>query len=300
MVTKNSPITDFGNSLLERIKITPKILKEDFDMAIFEDIKHSFRLFTDHQEVAKELVDKDPFLTTVIIESLKPGYWRRKKYAKQTKVKILSKYTELLYQYFFEEHGEDKGDKLYAEWLKKYRSLWEKEGKKKEIDDYIIENELEARYKDRILEYSKDIQKLKKPRFKIERERYYHLPPPLNRVDWRNPYDNIFVWHENGQKFARRGGSGSSGQRAVNSEFAFGFSLMNRVRPIRSYLFLYSDENKLFFIRKYRSLCLPAYDIGSNYFLSSSEKDKILRGIKLFRWKTLSKVEEIAVVVGKG
>lgn len=300
MVTKNSLITDFGNSLSKRIKISPKILKEDFDMTIFEDIKYSFRLFTDHQEVAKELVDKDPFLITVIIESLKPEYWRRKKYAKQTKVKILSRYTELLYQYLFEEYGEDKGNKLYAEWLKKYRSLWEKEGKRKEIDDYIIGNEMEARYKDRILKRFKDIQKLKRPRFKVERERYYHLQLPLNRVDWRNPYDNIFVWYENGQKFIQRGGSGSSGQRAVNSKFAFGFSLMNRVRPIRSHLFLYSDENKLFFIRKYRSLCLPVYDIGSNYFLSSSEKDKILGGIKLFRWKTLSKIGEIAVTVGKG
>lgn len=38
MVTKSSPIVDSGNSLLERIKITPKVLKEDFDMTIFEGI----------------------------------------------------------------------------------------------------------------------------------------------------------------------------------------------------------------------------------------------------------------------
>lgn len=284
---------------LEKIKINPKILKKDFDTAVLENIEYSLRPLKHHEEVTKDLVDKNPFSVTVMIENLKPEYWRRKKYAKQTRVAILPKYTELLYQYFFEEYGTEKGNRIYAKWLKKYQFRWRKEGRKREIDDYIIENEFEARYKERILERYKDMQKLKKPRFKIERERYYHLPPPLNRIDWRNPYDNIFVWHENSQKFAQRGGSGSSGQREVNSKFAFGFSLINQVYPVPSYLFLYSNKNQLFFIKKFVSLCLPAYDIGSNYFLFSDEEDKILKGVGLLRWKSLSKVEEITVTIGK-
>lgn len=285
--------------ILEKIKITSETLKENFDITIFENIEYSFMLLMDHKEVAKELADKDPFLITVIIETLKPEYWRRKKYAKQTRIAISSKYTEFLYQYFFEEYGKERGNKIYAGWLKKYHSRWKKEEKIREIDDYIIENELEVRYKNKILGRYKNIQKLKKPRFKIRKERYYHLPPPLNRVDWRNPYDNIFVWHDNGQKFARRGGSGSSGQREVNSRFAFGFSLINHVRMVPSYLFLYSEENRLFFIKKFQSLCLPAYDIGSNYFLSSSEEDKVLKGVNLLHWESLSKAKEITVTTGK-
>jgi len=287
------------NEKTEKIKINPKILKKDFDTTVLENIEYSLESFKDHENVTKGLIDKNPFLITVIIENLKPEYWRRKKYAKQTKVAILPKYKELLYQYFFEEYGAEKGNKIYAKWLKKYQSCWKKEGKKRGIDDYIIENELEACYKGKILKRHKNMHRLKKPRFRIERDRYYHLPPPLNRVDWRNPYDNIFVWHENGQKFAKRGGSGSSGQREVNSKFAFGFSLINRLHPVPSYLFLYSGDNQLFFIKKFQSLCLPAYDIGSNYSLSSDEKDKILKGISLLCWKSLSKVEEITVNVGK-
>ena len=284
--------------ILEKIKITPEALKENFDITIFEDIEYSFMPLMSHKEVVKELADKDPFLITVIIETLKPEYWRKKKYAKQTRVTIPSRYTEFLYQYFFEEHGKERGNKIYAGWLKKYRSRWKKEGKKREIDNYIIENELEARYKNKILGRYKNIQKLKKSRFKIRKERYYHLSPPLNRVDWRNPYDNIFIWHDNGHKFARRGGSGSSGQREINSRFAFGLSLINHARMVSSYLFLYSDENRLFFIKKFQSLCLPAYDIGSNYFLSSDEEDKVLKGTNFLRWEALFKVDEITIEGG--
>lgn len=283
----------------KKIKISTKILEKSFDTTVFKNIEYSFRPFKDHKEIARDLTDKNPFLITVIIENLKPEYWRRKKYAKQTRVAILSKYRELLYQYFFEEYGQEEGNRIYAKWLRKYRSLWKKEGKKKEIDDYIIKNELEARYKGRILKRYKNIYRLKKPRFRVERERHYHLPPPLNRVDWRNSYDNIFVWYEHGQKFAQRGGSGSSGQRETNSKFAFGFSLINRLHRVYSYLFLYDDENQLFFIKKFPSFCLPAYDIGSNYFLSSDEEDKILKGVNLLHWRSLSKVEEITVSVGK-
>ncbi|MBL7159876.1 hypothetical protein ISS85_05335 [Candidatus Microgenomates bacterium] len=127
--------------ILEKIKITPEALKENFDITIFEDIEYSFMPLMSHKEVVKELADKDPFLITVIIETLKPEYWRKKKYAKQTRVTIPSRYTEFLYQYFFEEHGKERGNKIYAGWLKKYRSRWKKEGKKREIDNYIKKGE---------------------------------------------------------------------------------------------------------------------------------------------------------------
>lgn len=280
---------------LEKIQITPEVLKTDFDSSIFENIKFSLKPFIDHKEVAERLVGKNPYLITVIIENLKYNLWRKKKYAKQTKIEISPKYIELLYRHFFEEYGEGEGNQIYAGFLKKYRSLWEKEGKRREIDDYIIKNELETRYKNKILKRYKNIKKLKATRCRIERERYYHLPPPLSRIDWRNPYDNIFVWYENGQKFSRRGGSGSSGQRETNSKFIFGFSLINKVCSIPTYLFIYSDENKLFFVKRFHSLCVAAYDIGSNYYLPNNEEKKVLKKTKFLRWDSLSKVERVVI-----
>lgn len=284
--------------ILEKIRLTPKTIKNKFDLSNLENIEIPLQRFIDHKEIAKELASKDPYLISIIIENLKSNLWRRKKYAKQTKVGITPKYTELLYKYFFEEYGERKGNEIYAGFLEKYRPFWEKEGKKKEIDDYILDKELEPRYREKILNRYKNIKKLKAPRHRIKRERYYHLPSPLDRIDWRNPYDNIFVWYENDRRFAQRGGSGSSGQRETNSEFIFGFSLINQNYPVPTYLFLYNSENKLLFIKKFRSLCVPAYDIGSNYYLPLEERERVLKKTRFLRWDLLSKVEEIAVTAG--
>jgi hypothetical protein len=53
-------------------------------------------------------------------------------------------------------------------------------------------------------------------------------------VDWRNPFDNIFIWEEDGKKVFRKGGSGSSGGRETNSKFIFGLSLINKTKSIKS------------------------------------------------------------------
>jgi len=45
----------------------------------------------------------------------------------------------------------------------------------------------------------KNREKLFKERTEIIRKRRYDLPQPLNYVDWRSPYDNIFVWQEKGK-----------------------------------------------------------------------------------------------------
>lgn len=60
-----------------------------------------------------------------------------------------------------------------------------------------------------------------------------------------------------------------------------------------SYLFIYTRENKLNFIKGFRSLHVPGYDIGSNYFLSLCEREKTLQGVKLIEWKDFFKVEKI-------
>lgn len=268
-------------------------IKKNYNQSIFENIEYSYDNLPSHIEVAGNLENKHLFTITILIENLNPNLWRRKEYVKQTRISIQPQYIELLYQYFFEEYGDEKGNKLYSQFLEKYRSLWIKENRRQNIDDYIIKYELEPRYKKILFQRFKDVEKLQKPRYRIERERYYHLPFPFNRIDWRNPYDNIFIWREGKKGFARRGGSGSSGQREINSKFIYGFALINQKRPVPSYIFIYNSRNELRFIKKFPSLTVPRYDIGSNYFLPPEIEKRILKGVGFLEWNILGKINEI-------
>jgi hypothetical protein len=260
------------------IKIDSKNLKLNFDKSIFDDLEYSSDVFNSHQDIANKLKDERPYLITVIIDQLEPEFWNRKECVKKTKREINSKYVELLYKYFDEEYGQLKGGEIYAQWLDKYRSIWKEEGIKKELDDYIIEHELESKYKKKILSRFKNIKNLKALHYYTNRSRYYNLPGHLKQVDWRNPYDNIFVCYDDNKKLIRRGGSGSSSSRETNSLFIFGFALINQIQPIPSYLFLYSKNNELVFIKKFKSLTIPNYDIRSNYSLDWQKQEKILKG----------------------
>ncbi len=278
--------------ITNKIILNPSTLSENFDKNLFENITYG-PSFYDHQEVVTQLRDKNPYTITVVIESLKYEYWNRKEYVKKTKVPIISQYRELLYDMFNKEYGRQESNDIYREWLNKYRPLHEKEGKYEMVDEYIINQELEPRYKQKILERFKNHEQLFKNRFRIDRNRYYNLPKPLDYIDWRTPYDNIFVWEENGQKLARRGGSGSSGARETNSIFVFGLLKLNKTHPIPSYLFLYSEKNKLLFVKKFNSLCLPRFDIGSNYDLEYSEQERLKQSGTFLHWDVINEIKEI-------
>jgi len=281
--------------ITNKIILNPSTLSENFDKSLFENITYGSS-FYDYKEVVTQLKDKNPYIITVVIESLKDKYRNRKEYVKKTKVPIISQYKELLYDMFDKEYGRQESNAMYGEWLNKYRPLHEKEGKYEMVDEYIIKQELEPRYRQKILERFKNHEQLFKNRFRIDRNRYYNLPKPLNYIDWRTPYDNIFVWEENGQKLARRGGSGSSGARETNSIFIFGLLELGKIQPIPSYLFLYSEENKLLFVKKFNSLCLPGFDIGSNYDLEYSEQERLKQDGTFLYWDVLSEIREIKTV----
>lgn len=278
--------------ITNKIILNPSTLSDNFDKNLFENITYG-PSFYDHQEVVTQLRDKNPYTITVVIESLKYEYWNRKEYVKKTKVPIISQYRELLYDMFNKEYERQESNDIYREWLNKYRPLHEKEGKYEMVDEYIINQELEPRYKQKILERFKNHEQLFKNRFRIDRNRYYNLPKPLDYIDWRTPYDNIFVWEENGQKLARRGGSGSSGARETNSIFVFGLLKLNKTHPIPSYLFLYSEKNKLLFVKKFNSLCLPRFDIGSNYDLEYSEQERLKQSGTFLHWDVINEIKEI-------
>lgn len=277
------------------IKISKINLSRQYDPAILSVAGASVDAFSTHKEIAQKLKDKSPYIITVIIDCLNPRFSNNKKYVEKIKIPINPLYKELLYKYFFDEFGDKEGNELYAKWLDRYRAKLLKEKMRINLDGYIIENELEPRYKEKILKKHKDHERLFKPRSMIERKRYYNLPPPLNHIDWRNPYDNIFIWEDGGKKFFRKGGSGSSGSREANSKFIYGFSLINKKKPIKSYLFLYSNDNRIYFIKKFPSLTVPRYDIGANYIIERSEEEKIFSKTNFIAWKDFIRAKEIKI-----
>lgn len=278
-----------------KILLDRRSLTESFDKSIFENISWGYKNFGFHREIAAKLRNKNPCTVTVIIEGLDYKLWNKKEYVKKTKVAVPTKYRQLLYEMFFKEYGEAGGNEIYGKWLDKYRDIWIKEGQSKDLDEYVIVGELEPRYKQKILKRFKNHNELFRDRFRIDRERYYNLPEPFNRVDWRNPFDNIFIWKENDGKMAARGGSGSSGGRETNSKFAFGFLEINKRKQIPSYLFLYSRDNRLLFIRKFNSLCLPSMDIGSNYHFDWAAQKRIRKGGMFLRWTGIERIEYLEV-----
>lgn len=277
------------------IKINKSKLIQKYNSEILSVAECAFNVPSNHKEIVQKLKNKNPYAVTVIIENLNSKFWNNQKYIEKTKLPKQSLYKELLYKYFFDEFENFAGNELYAKWLDKYTGIWKKEKMKKELDDYIIKNELEPRYREKILKKYRNHERLFKLRVEIHKKRYYNLPYPLNHVDWRNPYDNIFIWEEDGKKVFRKGGSGSSGGRATNSKFIFGFSLINKIKPIKSFLFLYGDDNKLYFIKEFPSLTIPDYDLGCNYYLKYEESDKILSKTNMIKWEYFAKLKEVKV-----
>jgi len=119
---------------MENIKINKNRLAREYDREIFSVAGVSSDLFTDHREVARELKGKNPYTITVIVDNLNPKFWNNKKYVEKTREPTISLYKELLYEYFFNELGQNQGNELYAKWLNKYRSEWKKNGGEKELD----------------------------------------------------------------------------------------------------------------------------------------------------------------------
>lgn len=260
-------------------------LRDNFDWSIFEGVSWASRRFASHHEVARELENKNPYTITVLVEILNWKFARKNKYVKKTKRQIISKYKELLYAELFEEYGEEKGNLIYHDWLEKYDYK----------DDVIVTREMEPKYKEKILKRFKNHEKLFADRYTTDIDRRYNLSEPLNNIDYRNPYDNIFVWEESGKKVADRGGSGSSGARERNSKFIYGLLELSKKQKVPSYLFIYSDENKFWLVKKFDSLHVPNRDIGSNYWLENEESDKLKENGKFIDWKDTIKVESITI-----
>ncbi|PIV28637.1 MAG: hypothetical protein COS37_00485 [Anaerolineae bacterium CG03_land_8_20_14_0_80_58_20] len=257
--TEKLPMT---HNLVQTIDVDSA--SDHYDHGLFEHISWSQASFSDHRAIATSLQNKRPYTITILIERLKEELRNRKEYVQKTKVPIGSRYKEALYDLFYEEFGQRDANARYAQWLDAYRTVRQKDDASS-IDDTILEKELEPRYRQSILARYKNHERLFKDRIRIDRKRYYRLPEPLHWFDWRCPYDNLFIWEENGQKVARRGGSGSSGARETNSMFILGLLDLNKRALVPSFLFVYTEMNELKFLKRFDRLCVPLLDIGANY-----------------------------------
>ncbi len=270
-----------------------------FDKSILEGISWASDSFHSHRDVVATLAGKHPYTVTILIEPLKYDHKNRKEYVKKTTVPMASKYSQLLFDMFFKEYGRSGGNELFGNWLDQYRPLFTDEQREQNyniVDEYIVEHELEPRYRQKILARFRNHEKLFQERHRIERKRYYDLPNPLTFVDWRNSFDNIFAWEEDGHKVARRGGSGASGSREMNSVFIFGLLELNKTQPVPSYVFVYSENNELLFVRKFGSLCVPAYDVGANYHeLSHDEVTELTHSGLFMDWDPFGKISKVEI-----
>lgn len=266
------------------------------DWSLLQGLRWSREPIFSHQQLAEKIADQQPCSITIILENLAFEFSNRKTHVKKTKIAIPSQYLELLHDYFNQEFGERLASERYGRWLDKHRPTWLREGKIKDLDDYVIENELEPRYFPQIKNRYRNIKKLKQPRYRIHRDRYYHLPKPLNRVDWRSPYDNLFIWGGRRRRWVTRGGSGSSGAREINSRFCLAFGLINQRRRVPSYLHVYNRENRLFLIKKFSGLTLPQWNIGANYHIDRQERECALKGVQSLAWNDFGRLKEISIV----
>lgn len=264
---------------MDKIHINSKQIKptSEFDQKILRGILWSDKNFNSHEEIAENLKDKKPYLVSIFIESLKWELKHKKEYVKLTKKPIPTLYHELLFKNLYEEYENDKVNDIYGKWLDKYNRN----------DDLILEKEIEPRYKARILTKYKNHIKLFKNRLEYKRERYYNLPKPLNWVDWRTLFDNLFIWQDGNKKYACRGGGGSSGARETNSKFIYALMVLNKTNPIPSYLMVYTDNNKLKLIKKFNSLTISDYDIGSNYDIDTKIEKELKEDVNFIEWKDL-------------
>jgi len=276
------------------------ILQEQFGNSPLEGISWAMERPFTHEEIFKKLKCKNPYTITIFIESLTKGeYWRKKEYVKFTRHTKQPFYIQLLFEEFYKEFGnqlrerrklnqwDSQANDVYSKWLEKYRPILERERKNIDIDDYIIEKELEPRYKKKILKKFMNRKDIFRDRFFYDKERRYIIPEPFSFIRVEGGYQNFFVWEDGGKKVAAMGASGSSGRRETNSKFILGLLKLNKTDPISSYLFLYTGENKLLFVRKFNSLCVPALDIGSNYAIDYQEQKHLMQHGTFLDWDML-------------
>jgi len=254
----------------------PLELTEFTNATLLSGLEYFYGRFSTHSEVAGKLADKNPQLVTVLIENIRSEHYYKKAYGKRSLLARSTLFRELVFENFIKEYGEYNYNQVYAEWLKKYENN----------DEEIFNNELRPRYEQQILSKRKNHDKLYKPRKKLIWERYYNLPEPLNSVDWRNPYDNIFIWTEGEHRHCTRGGSGGSGGRETNSIMGFGFAQINMSHKIPTTILVYSKDNSILFGAHFDSLTFPAYDLGSNYFLDRDETERLKKSVNLYRWNS--------------
>lgn len=87
--------------IIKKITITEKTLLKNYPQDIFSNLSYANNSSTNHKEIAKKLINKNPYTITIIIENLNIDFWRKKEYAQPIKIPILPKYAETFIKVFF-------------------------------------------------------------------------------------------------------------------------------------------------------------------------------------------------------
>lgn len=269
---------------------------DDLTQSLLVGIKWAQKRIYNHLEVAQYLKNKKPYLVTIILEYLNPDYYRLKKYNRFTKIDIPSHYDSLLFEYLKKDRNLGEMNDVYRDWIQKYDHEWRQQPEKyASVDELIRERELEPRYKKLIFKRFKNHEQLMKKRYRWSRDRYYHLPNPLNHIDWRNPFDNLFIYHHGDHKEAVRGGTASSGSRELNTIYGLGLALLSRTRTIPTHIFIYTRENELKYLVTLNQLVLPT-DFGDNYpDCPWSEMAQALGDTQLLRWEETDRLKSVTM-----
>ena len=103
------------------------------------------------------------------------------------------------------------------------------------------------------------------------------------KFDFRNPIESLFIRKKDSDREAFGiGGSGSSGQRQINTFFTAVFYILSKKVRIPHYLFKYDGFNRLKYIGSKRHVVLtPGF--GSNFNLDKTFMEKISK--KGLYWK---------------
>ena len=119
-----------------------------------------------------------------------------------------------------------------------------------------------------------------KDRTEYRYHRRYDMPPPFEYWDDRNPWQQYYCAKNSDDIFFyAQGGSGGSSQRYNHGFYGHLFALLNRQKPVSTYVFSYDSKNRFIFHREEKSLRLNFSNLIGNFKIDREESKSILDGV---------------------
>ena len=209
-----------------------------------------------------------------------PSTWRKKKYYHIAKQEICTRLDEWVFEHLVDQ-------KEYALFLDRYRPMVQTGKMKKDTDEYIMDRHYRPKAI-KMLRHKKgfNLTLWTKKRTRLEynrRTKLYWKGGEELRFDFRNSVESLFICKKGSDREVLGiGGSGSSGQRQMNTFFTAVLHVLSKRVHMPHYLFKYDGFNRLKYIgSKHRVVLTPGF--GSNFNLGKTFIEEILE--KGVYWK---------------